>query len=127
MTWIIPFKGRGLSGPVNQNFLYQEKNVYVMDNHRAALWCWLRHIKENSNLDGLFHIDRHFDALQGDIDSWIRQSSCIKDLDIHAYLLKEDKDCGEKSVLLYRWDNYLSIFLALYGSKVSNCYFCDSQ
>lgn len=42
--WHVPFKGRHDSLATRQNFLWQYGNVYVMDNRRAALWCWLREI-----------------------------------------------------------------------------------
>jgi hypothetical protein len=40
--WIVPFKRRNYSGATHQNFLCRHGNVFVMDNHRAALWCWLQ-------------------------------------------------------------------------------------
>lgn len=42
--WLVPFKGRCYSGHYEQNFLWRHGNVYVMDNHRTALWCWLQHV-----------------------------------------------------------------------------------
>jgi hypothetical protein len=42
--WLVPFRGRNASKVYNQNFLWRYESVYVMDNHRAAMWCWLRHI-----------------------------------------------------------------------------------
>lgn len=29
------------SGMINLNGLWNDGNIYVMDNHRAAAWCWL--------------------------------------------------------------------------------------
>jgi hypothetical protein len=59
--WIIPFKGRNASGPTEVNFLYQMENVFFMDNHRTASWCWENSISECSNI-ALIHIDAHYDA-----------------------------------------------------------------
>ena len=42
--WLVPFKGRNTSGIYEQNFLWRDGAVYVMDNHRAALWCWIQHL-----------------------------------------------------------------------------------
>jgi hypothetical protein len=42
--WPVDFRGRNRSGPYNQNFLWRRDSVYVMDNHRAAFWCWLQRI-----------------------------------------------------------------------------------
>lgn len=41
---LIPFRGRNHSGPINQNLLWHYRNIYLMDNHRAALWCWQQEI-----------------------------------------------------------------------------------
>ncbi|WP_197422399.1 hypothetical protein, partial [Blastomonas sp. CCH5-E3] len=40
MRWIVPFKGRNNTGVYNQNFVWNDGHLYVMDNHRAAAWCW---------------------------------------------------------------------------------------
>ena len=69
--WIVPFKGRNHSGSVEQNFLCRAGNVYVMDNHRAALWCWLQELDLTAP-HSLIHIDRHPDALQSRLDEWLK-------------------------------------------------------
>ena len=42
--FILRFKGRRVSETYEQNFLWKFYSAYIMDNHRAALWCWLQHI-----------------------------------------------------------------------------------
>lgn len=42
------------------NFLYQENNVYVMDNHLGAGWCWLNEL-ESSKSYNFIHLDHHTD------------------------------------------------------------------
>ena len=42
------------------NFLWNENNVYVMDNHLAAGWCWLQICSSNEAYNFL-HIDQHSD------------------------------------------------------------------
>lgn len=59
--WLVPFARRNASGAYNQNFLWRDGNTYVMDNHRAALWCWLQHITPGERLS-LLHIDCHTDT-----------------------------------------------------------------
>jgi len=56
--WLVDFKGRKSSGVYNQNFLWRSGSVYVMDNHRAAMWCWLQHVDPN-HPHAILHIDRH--------------------------------------------------------------------
>lgn len=40
--------------------LWQNDNVYVMDNHRDAAWCWLQQCKDEEKYNFL-HIDKHYD------------------------------------------------------------------
>lgn len=113
--WIVPFKGRNHSGSVEQNFLCRSGNVYVMDNHRAALWCWLQKL-DLRKPHSLMHIDRHYDALQSRLDEWMQHLPPWSS-DIGTYLDKtyrcEDFDCP-----VLRWDNYLSIYLRAFGKNL---------
>ena len=49
-------------------------SVYAMDNHRAAMWCWLRQLIRASHI--LFHMDRHYDCLR--MDEWLE--NCPEDI-----------------------------------------------
>lgn len=120
-TWLVPFKGRNHSGHFNQNFLWKYDSIYIMDNHRAALWCWLQHLKKTKKYN-LFHVDRHYDALSSNINGWV---SCLPDLwgiGIQDYLdFKCDYGMGEQ--YLFDYANYLSIFLSKFGSLIRDAYF----
>ncbi len=117
--WIINFKGRGTSLYYDLNFLWNKGNVYIMDNHRAAMWCWLQEIKNHKKYD-LFHLDRHFDTLYSNIDSWLEALPELQNLDITEYLDIKD---NLYDAPLIRYDNYLSIFLEKYSSVLSSCWF----
>lgn len=120
-NWLVPFKGRQCSGVWDQNFLWRDKSVYIMDNHRTALWCWLQHLEKHNKYD-LFHIDRHYDTLSSQNNEWLSQVPDLKEISISNYLaIKEDTALG--TFPLIRWDNYLSIFLELYGEHVEECIF----
>lgn len=41
-------------------YLSKKNNAYLMDNHLAAAWCWMRECEENEEY-GFLHIDRHHD------------------------------------------------------------------
>lgn len=125
-TWHIPFRGRNHSGPATQNFLWQSGNVYVMDNHRAAMWCWLRHIRPGAK-HSLFHIDRHTDTLQSRLES-DRQHYPANwhDLTIDEYLALSFPP-PEDTLPLIRWDTYLSIYLDVFGKQVDGCIFATHQ
>lgn len=122
MNWLVPFKGRNSSGAYDQNFLYQNKNVFVMDNHRSAMWCWLSHFSFEINNLSVFHLDRHSDAVSGNIERWRDQflgELNSTQMDINTYL--ELMDAGYPSANLITWDNYLSIFLDIYSDNIRCC------
>lgn len=119
--WLIPFEGRNLSGAYQQNFLWKSDYVYIMDNHRAALWCWLQHLSEDEKIQ-LFHIDRHYDTLNSNLNHWVEICPNVELQTIQEYLGTScDGDFG--CYPLFRWDNYLSIFLSKYSEKVNGTYF----
>lgn len=109
--WILPFKGRNRSLSLGQNFLWRQGPVYVMDNHRAALWCWMQHISGTSR-HGLFHIDAHYDARNVSEDAL----SCVPDLaaiGFQDYLDFVNPD-SHPVTPLFCWDNYLYVFQRRY-------------
>lgn len=127
MPFIIPFEGRNSSGAYNVNFLYRDKNVFVMDNHRLAMWCWLQYFNSNSDSFNLFHLDRHTDCLSSHLANWVAQSLSplhVESMSISDYVSKID---SQSKVPLYRWDNYLSIFLEIYKNKIGLCRFATYQ
>jgi hypothetical protein len=120
--WHIPLQSRGHSGAVTQNFLWQEGPVYIMDNHRAAWWCWLRHFDASEPFD-LFHIDRHTDTLTSNLDVWLDHlPTQMRGMNLQQYLdfsvLMNGTDCP-----VVRWDNYLSLFLAQEKQSLRSLYF----
>jgi hypothetical protein len=118
--WLVPFKGRNSSAYWNLNFLWRYKNIYVMDNHRAALWCWLQHV-DPSKAHALFHIDQHFDTLTSRMEAWLKRvpSSWNMSIDEYLGLFVEHADIPGK-LPLFGWDNYLSIYLELFGSHLTS-------
>jgi hypothetical protein len=117
--WLVPFKGRNHSGWYDQNFLWRYKNLYVMDNHRAAFWCWLQHIDPHQP-HALFHIDRHYDTLGSRLDTWLKHLPASLYISIDDYLAHSYEDeSGLGSIPVFAWGNYLSIYLALFGKSVT--------
>ncbi|TQP33318.1 hypothetical protein FLM01_16020, partial [Vibrio cholerae] len=102
--YIKEFKGRNQSGAQDLNFLWNENNVYVMDNHRAAYWCWMQRYQSSKKYN-LFHIDAHLDTLKVSEEE-IRNIPDICTLTIDDYLELDYRDF--KAI---RWDNYLSLCL----------------
>lgn len=112
-TFLIPLTNRGFSGDSTDNVLYKEKNVYVMDNHRLALWCWFQEIKSGERYN-LFHIDAHPDM----------NESALKDFnhDLWKMTLDEYRSTWQADINspLFRWDNYLEIFFKKYPELVGH-------
>lgn len=48
------------SGAVNVNFVFNENNIYISDNHLCALWGWLQQCSPNEEYS-FIHIDHHKD------------------------------------------------------------------
>lgn len=84
MPHIIPFAGRHYSGPVTQNLLWRDGKVFLMDNHRAALWCWQQAVDLYSQSHSLLHIDRHYDALRAGVH--VRKMPDLRALSASSYL-----------------------------------------
>src|SRR2546422_2737357 len=119
--WLVPFKGRNASGIYEQNFLGRDGAVYVMDNHRAALWCWLQHLHQG-RVYNLIHIDEHTDALSSQLDTWLQLLPNVRSMTIDDYLAYS-YTIDLRPNRLFRWDNYLSIFLSAYRRLVKSCVF----
>jgi len=124
-NWIYPFKGRNRSLSCDQNFLWNEGNIYIMDNHRAALWCWLRHIDSRKEY-GLFHIDAHYDAAS--ISK--TELAIIPDISVisfEEYLNITTYGVGDEELPMIRWDNYLYLYQARYSNQISDFFTATHQ
>ena len=115
--WLVPFNGRNDSGAVEQNFLCRSENVYVMDNHRAALWCWLQELDLNKP-HSLIHIDRHYDALDDYVHYNDTTKLWLKNLGqttkVIDFLNKSFDDPNRKIIT---WDTYIPIYLHEFGKN----------
>ena len=120
--FLVPFKGRNYSGCYDQNFLWKSNNVYVMDNHRAALWCWLQHISPERS-HSIFHMDRHYDTLESQMTTWMKHLPNDWGMTIDEYLTHSYEFHDGDDIPLFRFDNYLSIYLKKFGKALNSCYF----
>ena len=116
--WHVPFRERGTSASQTLNFLWQYDRVYLMDNHLAALWCWLRHVSPDGPTS-VFHIDRHYDALPLPPDLAGMTPARVASMEISDYLGERRVDRNQ-SVPVFRWDNYFSVFLN-HSASESRC------
>lgn len=115
MPHIIPFAGRHYSGPVTQNLLWRDGNVFLMDNHRAALWCWQQAVDLYTQPHSLLHIDRHYDALR--VGVHVRKMADLRALSASSFLA-DMVTLPTGTVPRFRWDNYLSIYLRKFKNQL---------
>jgi hypothetical protein len=115
MSFLIPFKGKNPSGKSADNILFQEKNIYIMDNHRLALWCWFQQIEKDESYN-LFHIDAHPDMAVSANNIFAQNKINLWDLSLHDYQTAMQ---SEFNIPLFRWDNYIQVLLKFYPTTVS--------
>ena len=118
--WLHPFRGRRRSAHYDVNLLWRSERLYVMDNHRVAMWCWLQHLSESKRWN-LFHIDYHFDTLAADLDAWLEHLPPER-ATLETYLEARYEPHGI-SCPVVRWDNYLAIFLATHRRRLGELLF----
>lgn len=106
ITWHLPHRGRLLSESEQCSFLAQKDNIYVMDNHRCALWCWKNYLQsQNLNQVNFFHLDAHEDA-KNDL-----ATSIWDELDANNVEKYLNQTVSDGSYKLFRWDNYLPVWV----------------
>jgi hypothetical protein len=120
--WLIPFRGRNYSGTYSVNFLWRYQGVYIMDNHRAALWCWLQHVDPLQPVS-LLHVDRHYDTLYSRMGDWLSVLPDLTGITIDEYLGLQSVPIAGTTHPLFRWDNFVSIFLEKWGHNLKHCCF----
>ena len=122
--FILPFRGRNPSGAYDINILWRFGSAYIMDNHGAALWCWLQHIDNVSKYE-LLHIDQHYDCLSSRIEEWLEalppNLTNLTFEEYHNLSYRSFNGLGKTPII--RFDNYLSIFLKRYSSSLNKCAF----
>lgn len=109
--FLIPFLSRGDSASSQDNVLWNEGPVYVMDNHRLALWCWFQKIDKTKRYN-LIHIDAHPDMSESALKYFKH--------DLWNMSLEEYREAWQKDINmpLFRWDNYIEVFLRKYPKLV---------
>ena len=86
--------------------LWQNKNIYVMDNHLSAAWCWLQTCDCQKKYN-FMHIDRHYDLLDCFYDEDLESLRNNPHMPYDEFKgLKRSKDIGVQYDL-FKWDNYI--------------------
>lgn len=102
------------SGHDNLNFLWNLDNLYVMDNHLGAAWCWMQQCDANTMYNFL-HIDRHNDL---GTNTPYEIYKCLREnphLPLNEYTELEWKnDENNTHIKAFLWDNYISQSMKLF-------------
>jgi len=105
-SWLVPFTGRNESDVWSQNFVWKKDDIYIMDNHRAALCCWLQQLNASDKYK-LLHIDRHYDAPNNGKNLPTFKLESLFNITLDEYLsLSYSSSTGEKYPF-FQYDNYM--------------------
>ncbi len=103
--------------PFDQFFVWNRENIHIMDNHRAALWCWINDLKKQSSSDlKLLHIDNHPDMSPKGLHCSCVKKADLSKLALKTYLVKKHSQnekhfYGEEGEKLFSYENFLSAFI----------------
>lgn len=124
--WLIPWEKRGHSGATDDNFLWRHGNLYVMDNHRLALWCWWQHLHE-SPFWGFTHVDRHYDALWQGTNPWPTHAKAEHRTDLESFRAATFRSSTDAMDFeLYRWDTITSALWSLHAEQLRDIHFATA-
>lgn len=123
MDKLIDRKTRNGSFCYDTDLLYKIGNVYIMDNHRTAAWCWLNHILDNEEYI-IIHIDKHYDTLGNQIKQWTDPiKNGLKCLNLEDYDNLEYQKNKFHRFKVFRWDNYIPLFHYYYSNQIKEYIF----
>lgn len=108
-------------------FLYQCGNVYVMDNHMAAGWCWLHHLNAKENY-GFLHIDTHDDLVNNEAPVYMRSLGLDRSTSLETYTsIPTGSPLGHDIKPLFRYDNYIGNLNDIFPSFFSPSIFAVNE
>lgn len=123
MEKLIDIKPRNSSLCFDTNLLYKKDNVYLMDNHRMAAWCWANHIDENEKYT-IVHIDKHYDTAGNQIIEWTTPiKNGLKSLTLNEYDSIEYQKNKFERYKIFKWDNYIPMFHHYYSNQINEYIF----
>ncbi len=125
---IIINNGKNHSGAFDLNYLAVDKNIYIMDNHLAAIWCWVRKINTTGKYN-FFHLDQHDDCLTSHLTTWLHEIKSRK-INLSKMSIQEMVELKYNSKLspngqfqLFQWSNYIPIFFNLFPKLIDEAIF----
>ena len=118
--WIFKKDVLSNSGTYEENFLFKKGNIYIMDNHRSAAWCWIQELDPKLTYN-LFHIDRHYDLLENLNANSVK--SLRSQLIGRNYTEYSSAQISGSSPPLVRFDNYILLYQYLFPKSIKERYF----
>lgn len=103
----------------DQFFVWNQDSIYIMDNHRSALWCWLNEIRNKSEKIKLVHIDNHADMSPKGL-----HCTCAKNIKFDGLILKDyleyRHNCQQYgSNFIFSYENFLRFFVQSYPNNIN--------
>lgn len=113
MLTVLIDNGKQKSLEDTLNYFAQMDNIYIMDNHLAAIWCWDK-IPKEKNIT-LVHIDAHYDLGYSPPGGSIYQTLDLTTVPVYK-LVDYKHDMGYYHFL---WDNYIHVFNDKYPKLIN--------
>lgn len=122
---------KGSCNTFHLSTLKNDGKIYIMDNHMAAAWCWGQKIDFSLSYN-LFHIDKHYDLLEGGTDikvKYIQELNFdIKKSTIEEYCsLSYPESYEYEANQVFRFDNYMTILKKLHPKIFKNKKFATHE
>lgn len=106
-------KGVQKSSISGLNYVANSENIYVMDNHLAAIWCWDKLPKDKNYT--IIHIDAHYDFGASPPDTFM-----YGDIDLTSTAIEDLASFKHSSGYQYfMWDNYIHLFNDKYPNLIN--------
>lgn len=120
---ILINKGKNSSLSCDLNYFAKSGNIYIMDNHLAAIWCWEK-LPRNKRYS-LFHIDAHYDLGECPPSYSLYSETDLSTIPITE--LTNFVDPNYKETPYFQWDNYLHLFNRKYKGVLKEVFFITQR
>lgn len=117
-------KGRNKSHAFALNYLSRQRNIFIMDNHLAAFWCWAKVLDPLQNYS-LLHIDRHHDLSPAHVQRGFQQ---YKKTNFRTISIQKALELKVNNFQMLQWDNSLPLYHAFFPLVINSTEFvCDQE
>ncbi len=122
---ILLNNGENKSSCCQLNYVASKDNMYLIDNHLAAIWCMAK--LDCSKHYNFLHIDQHYDLVKYDK---VKHSEIndvdLQSLDISQLTSFRTMNNGLRDQLI-TWDNYINLFNQKFPEVLQNSTFVTQK